>query len=122
MDYSQKATEGKHYKIMGSFFIVRAPEFIECGMMDPNTFLYGEEVILSERLLAINKYSFFYPVVSVVHEHSQTITQYYDNKKSILEQFKSESYYYRVYKGVSRFSVLLGKLSLNLYLKLKKKK
>ena len=47
-EYTEKATEGNHYKIMGSFFLVNSIDFINCGMMDSNTFLYAEEIILSE--------------------------------------------------------------------------
>ncbi len=50
LDYSDEAKEGYHYKIMGSFFMVRTKDFCDCGMMDPHTFLYAEEVILTERM------------------------------------------------------------------------
>ena len=119
LDYSQQAKEGEHYKIMGSFFIVKAPDFQRCSMMDPNTFLYGEEVILSERLKAINKKTYYLPEVAVLHEHGQTISQHLNNAKSMKLQFRSESYYYQKYHRVSLVSISMGKLSLLLYIKLK---
>ena len=119
LDYSEIAKEGEHYKIMGSFFIVKAVDFQNCGMMDPNTFLYGEEVILSERLKVINKNVYYFPEVAVLHDHGQTINQHLNGLKSMMLQFESESYYYRNYKGVSAFSIFLGKLSLYMYIKIK---
>jgi GT2 family glycosyltransferase len=119
MDYPDNATEGIHYKVMGSFFIIYAQDFINCGMMDPKTFLYAEEVILSERLKKINKSIYYYPSVSVLHEHGQTTSKYLNYKQMQYKRFASESYYYQYYKGVSRISILIGKISLMIYLKLK---
>ena len=45
LDYPNNAKEGDHYKLSGSFFLVRVSDFIKCGMMDPATFLYCEEEI-----------------------------------------------------------------------------
>jgi GT2 family glycosyltransferase len=119
LDYSRRAVEGEHYKIMGSFFIINADDFQQCGMMDSNTFLYAEEIILSERLNAIHKSVYYYPQVTVLHEHGLTINQHLNSAESMKLKFKSESYYYRKYRGVTALSILLGKLSLNLHIKLK---
>ena len=119
LDYSQKALEGEHYKIMGSFFIINALDFKNCGMMDPNTFLYAEEMILSDRLKKINKKTYYYPAVAVLHEHGKTINQYFKIAKSMKLQFESEVYYYRTYHGVSLLSIYIGKMSLNIYISLK---
>ena len=119
LDYSQKALEGEHYKIMGSFFIINALDFKNCGMMDPNTFLYAEEMILSDRLKKINKKTYYYPAVAVLHEHGKTINQYFKIAKSMKLQFESEVYYYRTYHGVSLLSIYIGKISLNVYIRLK---
>ena len=119
LDYSQKAMEGEHYKIMGSFFIINALDFKNCGMMDPNKFLYAEEMILSDRLKKINKKTYYYPSVAVLHEHGKTINQYFKIAKSMRLQFESEVYYYRTYHGVSLLSINLGKMSLIVYMRLK---
>lgn len=120
LDDTQTAKEGVYYKVMGSFFIVKRADFVKCGMMDPNTFLFGEEIILSERLKAIGKKIYFFPEVTVLHEHGHTTSNYLSAKNKILTQFSSECYYYTVYRKVSHFSILIGKLSLRCYLKLKK--
>ena len=119
LDYPEKAKEGIHYKLMGSFFMVKADDFVSCGMMDSNTFLFGEEVILTERLKAIGKDVYYDPSVTVVHEHGATISNAFKQKRILRTQFKSESYYYRTYRGISQFSLWVGRLSVEFYLLLK---
>jgi GT2 family glycosyltransferase len=119
LDYPQKAEEGEHYKLMGAFFIVRAADFFKCGMMDPNTFLFAEEVILAERMAGIGKKNYYYPSVKIFHEHSETISNHLDCRKKAWIQFQSESYYYRTYKKVSSLSIAIGKFSLLFYLRIK---
>jgi len=121
LDYSEIAEEGVHYKIMGSFFIVKAADFQGCGLMDPNTFLYSEELILSERLKSIGKYNYYFPQVAVLHEHGQTINQHINHRKSTILKFKSESYYYHKYRGTSMLSIYFAGLFFNLFLYLKSK-
>ncbi len=121
LNYSETAIEGVHYKIMGSFFLMKHQDFIDCGMMDENTFLYAEEVILSERLKSIGKNCYYYPSVSVLHDHGYTTSNSFSKAKIYKLKFESEAYYYRRYKDVSSLSIKIGKLSLDLYLKLKAK-
>jgi len=116
LDYTQQALEGIHYRIMGSFFLVKALDFVKCGMMDPNTFLFSEEMILAERMKAIGRYVYFYPEVAVLHEHNQTISQYIVQRKQYMLRFDSESYYYRTYKNISGLSIHIGRLSFRFYL------
>ena len=119
LDYSENAEEGIHYKISGSFFLMKAQDFISCGMMDPNTFLYGEELILSERLKRIDNYCYYYPQVSIIHEHSQTISSHIISSKRSMLQFESECYFYKNYKNISSISVFFGRSSFKYYLFLK---
>lgn len=115
IDYAENALEGKHYKIMGSFIIFKSSDFKQCGWMDPSTFLFSEEVILSERLKLIKKYMYYYPGVAVIHEHSAVISENYNYFKVRLMQFKSEAYYYKEYIGINRFYIFLGSCSNYLY-------
>ena len=110
LNYSQHAQEGFHYKVMGSFFLVRANDYYECGMMDPNTFLYAEETILTERMKNIGKKVYYYPKVSVLHEHGSTVKQHLQKKKRDNIFFKSECYYYQEYIGTSRFEIFIGRI------------
>ena len=110
LDYQAKAKEGFHYYVMGCFFMARSADFFECGMMDPHTFLYAEEPILSERMSAIGKSVYYYPGTSVLHAHGAT-TLLIDNRKKKDLQFESEVYYYKTYRHTSRLLLWIGGLT-----------
>lgn len=116
LNYTQQAQEGVHYRVMGSFFIVKAVDFVACGMMDPNTFLFSEEMILAERMKMIGRDVYYYPAVTILHEHNQTISKFIVDKKKFMLRFESECYYYRTYRNVSLLSTYIGKLSFQFYL------
>jgi len=109
-NYSQEAKEGVHYKLMGSFFMVRANDFIKCRMMDEHTFLYAEEPILTERMQAIGLLPYYYPEVSVLHDHGATTKKHLKGNKGRDIQFESECYYYRCYKHTPLWQIWFGKL------------
>ncbi|MCM1140157.1 MAG: glycosyltransferase family 2 protein [Muribaculum sp.] len=100
LDYSENAKEGFHYKVMGSFFMMRYTDFKAVGGMDPNTFLYAEEVILSEKLKKISKGVYYCPSASVLHAHGATTHK--NLKKHTINKIQadSEKYYYTTYCGV----------------------
>lgn len=110
LDYSENAEEGFHYKLMGSFFMVRACDFVRCGMMDEGTFLYSEEPILTERMAALGLKPYYLPSVSVLHEHGKTISNTFSSRKQDAMLFESEVYYYRKYKHVGAAEVLIARL------------
>jgi GT2 family glycosyltransferase len=101
------APEGYYYRLMGCFLLVRADAFKACGMFDDNTFLFGEEAILSERLSNIKKHCYYYPQVSIIHEHGKTISQYFKQKKRLMEEYKTDSYYYINYRSNAAYKVKL---------------
>ena len=116
-DYAAKAREGFHYRVSGSFFMVRTSDWEAVGGMDPATFLYAEEMILSERLRKVGKKVYYYPEVAVVHEHGATTRKYYDELKVRSMKFESECHYYRTYRhtpswqfAVARFTYSLKRL------------
>ncbi len=113
-EYSQTAREGFHYRISGSFFMVKAEDYSACGGMDPNTFLYSEEMILSERLKRIGKRVYYFPEVSVVHEHGATTRKYYDKVRIRELRYRSEKYYYKTYVGTPTWQFLAGNLTYSL--------
>lgn len=119
-NYAEHAKEGWHYKVMGSFFLVKTEDFISCGMMDSETFLYGEEVILTERMRSIGKAVYYYPQVAVLHEHGATIASHTSAKRMRDIQMQSEKYYYKKYRKISPFMLWLGTLSANFYNMLKR--
>lgn len=103
------AQSGYYYRVMGSFFISPTVDYIACGKMDPNTFLYGEEVILAERMLRIGKKNYYEPSIEILHEHGVTISKNKDVFKG--RDYLSESmfYYFREYRGVPQFSVFIAR-------------
>ena len=113
-DWSQTAGEGFHYRISGSFFMVRTSDYFECGGMDPETFLYSEEMILSERLKRIGKRVYYFPEVSVVHEHGATTKKHYDKVRIREFKYRSEKYYYRTYVGTPAWQFLVADLTYKL--------
>lgn len=119
LNYSKDATEGYHFRIMGSFFIMPTKILKSIGMMDPNTFLYAEEMILSKRLEKNGSKVYFYPEVSVIHDHGATTNKYLDISRKRKIQLESEKYYYTQYCGVSKFKasliVLISNIIFNLH-------
>ena len=110
LDYPQTAKEGFHYYVMGSFFIVKAQEFYRCGMFDPHTFLYAEELILSERMKRIGLNAYYYPKVCVIHEHGKTTSKFPQNQTQDI-QFESDMYYFKEYRHTNWFLLLLGEVT-----------
>jgi N-acetylglucosaminyl-diphospho-decaprenol L-rhamnosyltransferase len=118
-DYSEKAKEGFHYRIMGSFFLVKLQDYIDCGMMDPKTFLYAEESILSERMMKIGKGAYYLPTVSVIHEHGKITNKSFKEKKRKMYQFHSDSYYYKKYRKINFLTIEIIRFFYWVYLNVK---
>ena len=110
LDYAEKASEGYHYKLMGSFLMVRAEAFFEACCFDEGTFLYAEEPILSERLSRIGKRCWFCPSVTVVHDHGAVIGSSFKRKETDWMQFRSMAYYYRRYRGYPAWEISLVRM------------
>lgn len=120
LDYAKKAEEGYHYRVMGSFFMTPSKAFFECGMMDEHTFLFAEEMILSERMAAIGKKVYYDPSVYVIHAHGTTIKSKYSINRIKRIQFDSNAYYYNKYRHVSKMEILIGRLIMNIIFLFKK--
>lgn len=110
INYAANAEEGFHYKVMGSFFMLRTQDFMECGMMDPNTFLYAEEIILSERLKKIGKGVYYLPSVSIIHAHGGTTNKVLGHKGINRYLLDSETYYYKTYIKTPSWKIFFGRL------------
>lgn len=99
------------YWVSGCFFMVRAADFFKAGMFDSNTFLYGEEKMLSERLLKIDKKCYYEPSVKVLHVHGGTTSNFLQKKRIEKMVFDNECYYYRNYLGINPLLIQLLKLT-----------
>jgi GT2 family glycosyltransferase len=98
------------YRIMGSFMFFRATTLIEIGLFDENTFLYAEESIIAEKLLERGYQTYYYSTVRMLHEHNQTIGNFYNKIDKLKLRFSSEMYYYHSYCGVSKLTCLVAKV------------
>lgn len=105
-----KARSGYYYSVMGSFFLTNYDDFCKCGKMDGNTFLYAEEVILAERMKLIEKKIFYYPMVSILHEHGVTTSKNLKNIHGAIINMNSLLYYYKTYLNQSKSSILFVKI------------
>ena len=119
LDYKENAKEGFHYKVMGAFFMVKSDDYVRCGMMDPYTFLYSEETILTERMKRIGKEPYYLPTVSVVHAHGLTTKSTIGKKGINKYMIESEKYYYREYMKTPMWKILFGEFVYRIYCKLK---
>lgn len=119
LDYPDRASEGPHYKLSGSFLLVRTADFLRAGGYDEGTFLYAEENILSDRFSRIGKVFYFVPSVSVLHRHGETISASYDACRRALLQFDSMGYYYRSYRGCPRWMIALVRRFFTLILRIR---
>lgn len=106
---SSTPAEGQCYWVSGAFFIMRSSDFSEVGGFEPETFLYGEEPILAERLKVIGKSMYFYPKVSVMHLEGGTTHSNSTRKHIRRWSIESNCLYYRKYLKTPSFVVFLYK-------------
>ena len=88
----------KVYSVAGCCFIIRTNIFKKIGYFDENVFLYGEELILGEKLYQKGYEVYFIPSLRVYHNHSTTISSIYDYKKIGEMQLRSHKYYLDEYR------------------------
>lgn len=110
------------YRVMGSFMFIRASAMAEAGMFDENTFMFAEEMILSERLLRCGYLTYFYNGLSVIHAHGESVGKVADRSEPIKWAHESLTYYFKTYRKTSVVLLWLGKATCGLYIKLYKLK
>ena len=101
------------YWVAGSFFIADSEKFNKVGMFDENTFLYLEEMILSERLLKHDYKVYFSNKVRLIHEHTTKDTL--SELRNIEIHFDSNYYYFKEYMNTNKFVLSFAKLSFKLF-------
>lgn len=95
------------YRVMGCFFLLDLNAMERVGWFDENTFLYGEELILSEKLLSSGYKIAYTEEVYVKHMHEATTTQF--GEKRAFMQLESELYYFQKYRGYGKVRLTLVK-------------
>ena len=100
-DYRPLREAGECYRLMGCCLLLRADRFRECGRFDEHTFLFSEEMILSERMAGRGYTCRYEPAFTVIHEHGQTMKSAARAVEVERWAFDSLFYYCRAYRGVS---------------------
>lgn len=96
------------YRVIGCFMLIKAKPFIEVGRFDEKTFMYGEEMILSEKMLMNNYKCYFYNDYVVIHEHGATVKKYTNTLKTDKWLYDSLYYYCVEYRKISFFLKVLA--------------
>lgn len=103
------------YAVSGCCFIANLTVLNKVNYFDEFLFLYGEELVLSEKLFRLNESIYYYTDAVVYHNHSQTIGKSYDLNKIFMMQNKSFMYYCNTYReDFSKLNKKLIKLSLEI--------
>lgn len=100
---SKQNVSDKVYRVYGCCMLLRNKAMAEIDCMDERTFLYGEEAILSERLMQKSYRTYYDPAVSVTHLGSVSMKKASPDskKRQILEQEKSRELYLKEYRHFS---------------------
>ncbi len=97
------------YRVMGCFFLLNLDAMEKVGWFDEKTFLYGEELILSEKLLRHGYRVAYTEKAYVKHIHEATTSQF--GKKRAFMQLGSELYYFEKYRGYGKIRLALVKFA-----------
>lgn len=100
------------YRVYGCCMLLRNSVMQKIDCMDERTFLYGEEEILAERMLNIKSYSFYDPLVSVIHNESSTVNNI--NKSALDTKYKAQKeskyLYYTEYRRFDKSKIMVCEL------------
>ena len=97
------------YRVMGCFMLIKSDVMDEVGYFDDNTFLYAEELILSEKLLNRGYKSGYYSGSLVKHLHGFS-TEDLGNRKKFTLNLNSDLYYFKKYRNYGAIKLLLVKM------------
>ncbi|MDD4781694.1 MAG: glycosyltransferase family 2 protein [Tissierellia bacterium] len=111
----ENAENGYYYRIMGSFMILKKESFILSGGFDENTFLYAEELILSDRMRKKGYGTYFQPIVSILHNHGNVTKKTLEREKQMEIYNNSMIYYFRTYRNTSSLAIKLFHFSYYIY-------
>ena len=89
---------GYVYRPQGCCMLMDLEKLAEVNYLDENTFLYCEEMIVSERLLRKNYLCACATDIHIVHDHSRTVKLSLKKQKIIREQVRSFRYYLNTYR------------------------
>lgn len=110
--YAPSSTEGSSVVdcLPGCFFMGSKDVFFRIGLMDENTFLYMEEVILAYKVKAAGLNNYLVNGLNYEHVGSKTISSLLSLNKMRSHLINSRVYYHRAYLRTSRFGIWMLKL------------
>lgn len=95
------------YRPQGCCMMVDLKKMHEINYMDENTFLYGEEPILAERLLQKDYKCACCIDTSIIHNHSKTVKGTFDKNKIQKMNNASFSYYLKEYRKFNPIQIVI---------------
>lgn len=105
----------KVYRLQGSFLFCDVNKLSQIEWFDEHTFLYGEELILAEKLRLKDMYMYYDPSIEVLHNHNQIIGTFYSSLSRDKLKLKSEIYYYTTYCSLPKVGYPIGIACLYIY-------
>lgn len=114
LDYTNKSKEC--YRVIGCFMFVRASSFHNVGGFDSHTFMFAEEMILSELLKKEADYFYFWNEYVVIHEHGYTTKKTNNTIQNEKWSYESCRYYYKSYRKTSKLFLLIADINFKLYI------
>lgn len=103
------------YRIIGAFMLCKKDCFVEVEGFDENTFMYAEEMILSEKLKQKGYQTYYCPDTTIIHEGGYTTKNTYNELKKKKKQLESELFFYKKYKNTPQIIIFLTRIIFELY-------
>ena len=103
------------YRLQGTFLFCDVTKLSRIEWFDEHTFLYGEELILAEKIHSKGMCMYYDPSIEVLHNHNQIIGTFYSSLSRAKLKLKSEVYYYTTYYSLPKVGYLIGKACLYIY-------
>lgn len=100
------------YSVSGCFMVLKNSSLLALELLDENTFLYAEELILGEKIFNKGWKACYYPYTWIIHAHAISTQKYFSKEwnrarmelDSVLYYFKE----YRRYNKMQLFLIWLG--------------
>jgi len=92
--------------VPGSFFLARTSLFLQMGLFDESTFLFGEERILGKKARETGFRIALVPTVFFIHDHSKKSRSFRSKLRSYRELIKSRFLFNRKYNSWPQIVVI----------------
>lgn len=113
IEYTDKRQ--KVYWVMGCFLFVDSQKFFDVDMFDTRTFLYSEEMILSEKFKEKGYAMLYLPTMAVFHNHSQTINKYVKSNTNVKYLYHSHRICCKCYRHANPVVLLIADAVFTIY-------